>query len=66
MKKQPKNVHDIHPKVHKDLEGFDININSFGEVTCNLNIDKINRFLNHTVEDKKLINRRDQNKTSDQ
>ncbi len=61
-KKQQSHHEELHPKVHKELEGFDISINSFGEVNCNLNIDKINEFLNHTVEDKKLVNRKDVNK----
>ncbi len=42
------------PKVHKDLEGFDIKINSFGEIQMSYDIDKINAFLNDKVDDKKL------------
>jgi putative NADH-flavin reductase len=42
------------PKVHKDLEGFDVTINSFGEIQMSYNIEKINDFLNNKVEDKKL------------
>lgn len=34
------------PEVHKDLEGFDIRINSFGEMESNFSIDRINDFLN--------------------
>ena len=41
------------PKVHPELGGFNIHVNSFGEVVSNLNIDRINSFLNKTVEDKK-------------
>jgi len=47
------------PKVNKDLDGFDIEIDSFGEIKSNFNIDKINEFLNKNVEDKKLIDRED-------
>jgi len=47
------------PKVNPDLEGFDIKINTFGEIKSNYNIDKINRFLDKNVEDKKLVNRND-------
>ncbi|KAB7731465.1 hypothetical protein F5984_11800 [Rudanella paleaurantiibacter] len=47
------------PRVHKDLEGFDIQINSFGEITTSYDIDKINQFLNKTVDDKKLRHRDD-------
>ena len=42
------------PKVHKDLEGFDIKIDKFGEIKGNFDIDKINTFLNKNVEDKKI------------
>lgn len=42
------------PRVHKDLEGFDIKIDKFGEIKGNLDIDKINKFLDKNVEDKKL------------
>lgn len=47
------------PKVHKELEGFDIRINSFGEITSTFDMDKINEFLNRNVEDKKLKDRED-------
>ncbi len=43
------------PTVHKDLSGYDIKINPFGELESNLGIDEINEFLNDKVEDKKLI-----------
>jgi putative NADH-flavin reductase len=42
------------PRVHKELEGFDIKINSFGEINSSINIDKLNEFLNKHVDDKKL------------
>lgn len=45
---------DKKPKVHKDLEGFDIRINEDGEVESNLSIDKLNEFLDDNVEDKKF------------
>ena len=45
------------PKVHPDLEGMEIEINEFGEVIGNLNIDKLNKFLDTNVEDKKLMER---------
>lgn len=44
------------PKVHEDLKGMNIEINSFGEIKSNIDIDKINAFLNKNVEDKKLNN----------
>jgi hypothetical protein len=43
------------PKVHQDLSGFEVTINEFGEIRANMNIEKINDFLNKNVEDKKLI-----------
>lgn len=65
-----KKTHEL-PKVHKELEGFDIKINSFGEITSTFDMDKINEFLNRNVEDKKLRDRedipglKDQTETSD-
>mgnify|MGYP006299928413 CR=1 FL=1 len=47
------------PRVHKDLEGFEISINNFGEIQSNLDIEKINKFLNKNVDDKKLRDRDD-------
>ena len=48
------------PKVNQALEGFDININTFGEIKTNYDLDKINEFLNKNVDDKKLRDRKDQ------
>ncbi len=42
------------PDVNKELDGLDIQINSFGEIQSSFDIDKINKFLNKHVEDKKL------------
>ncbi len=42
------------PAVHGELKGFDIKINAFGEITSNLNIERLNEFLNEKVDDKKL------------
>jgi len=47
------------PTVHEDLSGFDIKINPFGELQSNLDIDKINAFLDENMEDKKLGDRSD-------
>jgi hypothetical protein len=47
------------PRVHKDLEGFEISINQFGELKSNMNIEKINEFLDKNVDDKKLAERND-------
>jgi hypothetical protein len=60
-KKKPNSDENDKPRVHKELEGFDIQINSFGEITTSFDIDKINQFLNKTVDDKKLRHRTDLN-----
>jgi len=46
-------------KVHKDLDGLDLNVDSFGEIKSSMPIDQINQFLNKNVEDKKLKDRED-------
>ncbi len=46
-------------KVHEDLDGFELKVDSFGEIKSNLPIDKLNKFLNKNVEDKKLKDRDD-------
>jgi hypothetical protein len=51
MKKEGK------PSVHEELNGFDIKIDTFGEMKTNFDIDKLNIFLDANVKDKKLINR---------
>jgi len=57
MAKNPKK--EENPKVHKDLEGFKMSIDSFGEISSSFPIDKINEFLNKNVDDKKLKDRED-------
>lgn len=47
------------PKVNPELDGFDIKIDTFGEITTNYDVDKINKFLNRHVDDKKLRDRDD-------
>ncbi len=46
-------------KVHEDLDGFELKVDSFGEIKSNLPIDELNKFLNKNVEDKKLKDRED-------
>ena len=46
-------------KVSDQLKDFDIQINTFGEIISNYDVDKINDFLNKNVVDKKLKNRTD-------
>jgi hypothetical protein len=47
------------PKVHKDLDGLEISVDQFGEIKSNMNIEKINEFLDKNVDDKKLAERED-------
>ncbi len=55
--KEPKS--DEKPRVHPELDGFEIKINPLGEVISSYDIDKINLFLNRHVEDKKFRDRND-------
>lgn len=43
---------DQKAKVHKDLKGLDVRINEFGEVESNIDISKLNQFLNRKFSDK--------------
>ncbi|MEM6641870.1 MAG: hypothetical protein AAF616_02730 [Bacteroidota bacterium] len=54
MSKKPEKA-----KVHKDLDGLELNVDSFGEIKSNMSVDAINKFLNKNVEDKKLKDRED-------
>ena len=47
------------PRVHRDLDGLEVSIDAFGEITSNTRIEKINEFLNKNVDDKKLAERND-------
>ena len=46
-------------KVNKELDGFDVKIDTFGELKSSMPIDEINKFLNRNVDDKKLRDRED-------
>lgn len=39
---------------HKELEGFDLKVNPFGEMESTFSVDKLNNFLDHQVDDKKI------------
>jgi len=58
-KKSKKPADKPKPRVHKDLQGLDITIDQFGEIKANMNIEKLNEFLNKNVDDKKLAERDD-------
>ena len=46
-------------RVHKDLDGLEVSIDTFGEIRSSMKIEKINEFLNKNVDDKKLEERAD-------
>lgn len=56
-KKHSKKKKNITPDINSNLPGFDININSFGEIQSTYDIDSVNTFLNQNLEDKKLRNK---------
>lgn len=58
-KSDKKNSNKPKPRVHKDLQGLDIVIDQFGEIKANMNIEKLNDFLDKNVDDKKLAERDD-------
>lgn len=43
-----------HPQVNKDLDGFDVKINEFGEITSTYDVNKLNEFLDDNTQDKKF------------
>lgn len=47
------------PKVAKELEGLDIEINEFGQIVDKYDQEKLIKFLNKNVDDKKLRDRKD-------
>ena len=57
MAKKKKEEKD--PTVHDELKGFNININEFGQIVTNYEVEKLNDFLDENVEDKKLRDRED-------
>jgi hypothetical protein len=49
------------PKVHPELTGFEMNIDTFGQITTTLNRDALNAFLDKEMpEDKKLKPNKDE------
>ena len=46
------------PEVNDALKGFDIRIDEFGEITSNFEVDRINKFLNENIADKKLLEKK--------
>ncbi len=58
-KKESKSKKQGKPRVHQELKGFEVSIDTFGELKSNLPIEKLNSFLNENVDDKKLAERDD-------
>lgn len=58
-KKGKKDTKEEKARVHEELEGLEFNINEFGEIESNFEIEKLNKFLNKYVDDKKLRGRDD-------
>lgn len=54
------------PEMHPELDGFELSINEFGEIKTNMDLSKINEFLNRNVEDKKFKERDDYNQIKEQ
>lgn len=51
----PKKIpHEGKPEAHDELKGFDIRINEFGALESTMKIERLNKFLNDKVADKKL------------
>jgi hypothetical protein len=42
------------PQVNQALKGFNIEINEFGEIISSYDINKLNTFLDKSVDDKKF------------
>jgi hypothetical protein len=60
--KEKKSKKQEKPRVHNELKGFEVSIDTFGELKSNLPIEKLNSFLDENVDDKKLAEREDYDK----
>ena len=57
MGKEKKPSKKRKPRVHSQLDGFEVSVDQFGELQSNMPIEKINQFLDENVDDKKLEER---------
>ena len=57
MSKEQKPSKKRKPRVHSEHDGFEVSVDQFGELQSNLPIEKINKFLDENVDDKKLEER---------
>ena len=58
-KKNQSNKREEKAEVHEELEGFDIRVNSFGQLETSFDIDKLNAFLDQRIEKKERKKRSD-------
>lgn len=49
-------------KVHPELKGLDLSVNSFGQIITNVSIEKLNDFLDDKVIDRKLEEKKEKDK----
>ena len=49
-------------KVHPELKGLDLRVNSFGQIITNVSIEKLNDFLDDKVIDRKLEEKKETEK----
>lgn len=54
-----KKAREKKPTLNPRLQGFDIRINSFGEIVPDWDLSRLNEFLDEHVPDKKLLDRPD-------
>ena len=64
-KKSRKKKIKLPQNTNTKLPGFDIKINSFGEIESTYDINTINTFLNKNLEDKKLKNKIEKEEKND-
>ena len=50
-------------KVHVELQGLDLSVNSFGQIITNVSIEKLNDFLDGKVIDRKLEEKKETEKS---
>jgi hypothetical protein len=63
MAKKNSKLADKKPKVHPNLEGFEMKIDSFGQIISSMDRDQLNSFLDKEMpDDKKLIQKDDESK----
>jgi len=58
MSKRKRNIK--RPLTHEELKGFDITINEFGQIITSFEVEKVNKFLDEHLEDKKLISQNEE------